>query len=695
MAHEELIEELHQALIKVNEDPSASRLLAEKAMLRAQRNGWIKALAFSSLLSGYANKRLRVYDEAIINTQRAITLFNDVQQNGYVANGYFLLGRIYVQLGEFSQAIEQFRKALTWISDHELDDELETQVHSKLCKALMNLGQWSEAEQELIGINTESIRNDEALIRFQLLVLRLGFYRGDQKSIREQLNYCRELVYSNGSGRLRTLLDFYLARYTARYDHVKQGDESLRKLWQELSHNEVDWLFLFYEAANDALQSDYPQLGVDWFNSLLALDSSPNLLKHRIHSSLAHFFVSHKSYEKAVSHYQETEALTVAMRESEVGQQWVRYRAEQSQHSLNEQIAQHKKNNQVLAESNAMLQAVNRIALAINAALDLEPLLKRLREQLSGWIDVDVIGIAEVKDDALHYGMLADDDRKLTKSTIALSEQQSWSVRSVNSGRILYENDHVYETAKYASHDINEDIRSFAFTPLKCEGRIIGLLALQSRQANLFDLKAISLLEYIAPVIGIAFANLVNLQYTRELSGALSKQQQELADVRQLMAHISDHDEITGLPNRSSLPNHFKLWKLVGSFYFFVLKIDNFNDINSELGFGFDEKLIRVIGQRLFNRLRPDDELIRIGEDVFLLITKVMSSKRDVLEFAAKILSLAEQPMREVDTAFKAQAHIGIVQYPDHGESIEELMSMAGLALKYAADDESRVFSID
>jgi len=694
MNQETIQAELLQALESVKDDPNAAQLIAEKAVVRSQRNGWIGSLALANLVLGWANAQQNMSDLAVEHFQRANTLFRDVQDTEHVANGYYGLGSVYVRIGEYSQAIEQYRKALSWVARTEQNKKLAFPIHIGLSRALMNLSFWSDAEQELMTINHGADFNDVELADFQLLVLRLAFYRGDQRGVREQLQLCREIVLSLGVGYLTRYLEYYSARFVAKYEKVKAGESQLMKLWETVDKSNADMFFLGYEAALDLLQSDYPQKGIQWLSLLLDEDKAPLSLKQQIHFSLAHFFVAHLSYELATEHYQAAEKMSKEIRENEINQQWARYRAEEMHQTLRNQVAQHKKNNQILAESNALLQAVNRIAMTVNSALDQESLLRRLREQLAGWIDVEVIAMAELKEDRLVFDCLLEGDKRLPSDSVPLNETRSWSVRAVKESRILFDNDFVL-TDELLMADTPNMVRSVSFTPLKCENRVIGLLTLQSRRPNVFDSRAISLLEYISPVIGIAFANLINLQRTRELSGALNKQQQELDDVRQLMAHLTDHDDLTGLPNRSSLPDHFAHWAINGPFNCLLLRITNLDDVNNTVGYGMDEEILKVLGQRLRNRVRPDDLLVKVGNDQFLLFVKEMASIDHLKEFADQLIQLAEQPLRAKDKTVGADIAMGVVQYPEHGESLEELMSMAGIALSHAVEDETSIFCIE
>jgi diguanylate cyclase (GGDEF)-like protein len=597
-------------------------------------------------------------------------------------------------MGEYSQAIEHFRKAISWFNRDEKTTNLTLTIRMSLARALMNMNHWSDAEQELRAIQEGATFTDEELAEYQMMILRLVFFRGDQRTIREQLHLCRELIISVEVPRLTSTLEYYSARYVAKYEKVKSGEAQLRVLWEKADKSSNNVFYLAYESSLDLLQSDYPQKGIHWLSLLLEGDGTPLSLQQQIHISLAHFFVAHLSHELATEHYQSAEKIGMAMRESEVNQQWARYRADEAHQNLRVQIAQHKRNNQILAESNALLQAVNRIAQTVNSALDQESLLRRLREQLAGWIDVEVVAIAELRKDELHFGCILEGEKRLPPDVMPLSEDRAWSVRSVNEGRILYDNDFVLTDEILMAESPNM-VRSVSFTPLKCENRVIGVLSLQSRRANIFDSRAVSLLEYISPVIGIAFANLINLQRTRELSGELNKQQQELNDVRQLMAHLSDHDESTGLPNRASLPEHFERWRQQSPFHCIALRICNLDEVNNQAGFGSDEDIIRVLAQRMRNRVRPDDLLIRAGNDQFLLIVENMSSRENLFDFANQLLQLMEQPMRAKDQTVGANIAIGMVQYPEHGETLEEIMSMVGVALSHAAEDESSIFCVE
>ncbi|MDO7643627.1 MAG: diguanylate cyclase, partial [Reinekea forsetii] len=112
-------------------------------------------------------------------------------------------------------------------------------------------------------------------------------------------------------------------------------------------------------------------------------------------------------------------------------------------------------------------------------------------------------------------------------------------------------------------------------------------------------------------------------------------------------------------------------------------------------GYGMDEEILKVIGQRLRNRVRPDDLLMRVSHDQFLLFVQLMNSLSTLRDFAGQLRQMIEQPLRARDQTVAAEGQIGVVQCPDHGETLEELMSMAGLALGHSVHDDTGVFCVE
>ncbi|MEJ2042125.1 MAG: GGDEF domain-containing protein [Reinekea sp.] len=693
MNHDTLQQELQQVASAVEIDPQSARLTAEKAISWSQRNGWIDILALANLVSAQTYAAQRVYRTAIDYFQRAKTLFKDLSDTEQVAKCHAELGRIYYYLAEYSLAIDHLRKALAWVSNTDTQQELAMLVRIRLAHSLLNMGYWSDAEQELTAINQFGF-SDILLVEYQMAVLRLIFYRSDQRAIREQLQLCRELVLDIGVSRLETTLHYYTARYNLKYGKFKHGEQQLSELWNKADETDRFVYFLLFEAAMDVLQSDFPQKGIQWLTMLADAANVPLLLKQRMHLAMGDFFVSHLSYKLATEHFQSANILSREIRENEVRLQWARFRADDDYHLLQRQVAQQKQSNQILAESNALLQAVNRIALSVNSAPDLISLVKRLRDQLVGWIEPDMIMMAELKGNELHFDVILEDNRERTKEIISMDEERSWSVRAVREGRILYKNDFSL-TDEIKLLDSASLVQSIAFIPLVWESQTLGVLSLQSRQPQMFDVRSISLLEYIKPVIGIAFSNMLNLDQTRQLSGELIKQRKVLTDVQQMMEQLSEYDELTGLPNRKVLPTEFEHWREHGRFQCMLIRIRNHEEVIRKYGYMTADILIREIGNRLSGQVREQDVLIRSSEDQFLILIPFIEASEELSAFANSLMSTVIQPLTTDVQPIQPEAAIGVVQFPDHGETLAEMMSVLSVAVAHADQYSTSIVIVD
>lgn len=680
MNPENLISELEDALQRVEREPSAVQLLSEKALLRAQRNGWLSVMARAHFVKGWACFYQNSERQAVDSFYKAMLLYKDVQQGVDIAQCYYALGRAYVKNSQYSLALEHYRKALVSATGQE---SLQQDTRIALVTALMNYAKWTDAEQEIITVASAPDMSDAQALEYQWIVLRLSFYRGDYKAIKEQLKLCQSLAAYSSSDSTALMTNYYLARFESKFGDVKKAERMLSEVWRSIHSQEFS--FLVYEAVQDLLRSDYPKKGITFFETMLQHMQTPALLKVRIHRQLAHFYAHHHSFETATTHHQAADKIASHIYDQEVNEQWARFQLEEDQQALKKQIESEKKTNYVLAESNALLQVVNRIALAVNSAIDYESLLVKLKQQLSGWIDAQVFAVAEVKDHELEFKSALFGEKRLPEQTLPLTEDRAWSVRAVKQGRILYDNDFVLKDEPLMDDSPNL-VRSVAFIPLKFEHRVLGLLTVQSQQANVFDSKGISLLEYIAPVVGIAFSNLLNLQRSVELSGKVNKQEAELKDVRSLVEHLNEVDETTGLPRLKTLISQIPHWFASGHFHVLTLAVKNLSELTRHLGFGSDDEIIKVIAQRLSNRLRPEDYLSRANSNQFILLVPPMKSSEVLADFAKQLKALVEQPLRAKDQTINAEVAVGIVSFPEHGDNVDELMSMASIAVGHAID---------
>ncbi len=146
------------------------------------------------------------------------------------------------------------------------------------------------------------------------------------------------------------------------------------------------------------------------------------------------------------------------------------------------------------------------------------------------------------------------------------------------------------------------------------------------------------------------------------------------------------HDLLTGLPNRTlfmdrlelALPQAKRRNQRVGVMF---LDIDRFKLINDTYGHPEGDKLLKEFAQRTRNCLRSGDTLARQGGDEFTVLLPDISNAEDVTMIARKMLSELKQPFTVADKDYIATVSIGIAIYPEDGETPEELIRNADLAM--------------
>jgi diguanylate cyclase (GGDEF)-like protein len=165
--------------------------------------------------------------------------------------------------------------------------------------------------------------------------------------------------------------------------------------------------------------------------------------------------------------------------------------------------------------------------------------------------------------------------------------------------------------------------------------------------------------------------------------------QGKLAEER--IEKLSHFDQLTGLPNRTLLNDHFKfalgLAQRSGeSLAVMFLDLDHFKDINDTLGHSIGDQLLIAVAKRIKSALREEDTLSRQGGDEFILILPGSDAVGAAL-VAAKLVEVVAEPCHIEQHELIVTPSIGIAIYPHDGESLELLSKNADTAMYRAKDD--------
>ncbi len=157
------------------------------------------------------------------------------------------------------------------------------------------------------------------------------------------------------------------------------------------------------------------------------------------------------------------------------------------------------------------------------------------------------------------------------------------------------------------------------------------------------------------------------------------------------LVHLASHDHLTGLANRRRFEEELErevaraertghgggiLW----------LDLDDFKEVNDSLGHRAGDELLVGVSNFLLSSTRASGVVARIGGDEFAVLVPE-ASVAEVDATAERLLhDMSEQRFEISGHRLAVSASVGSVIYPDHGGSVEELLSRADVAM-YAAKE--------
>ena len=182
----------------------------------------------------------------------------------------------------------------------------------------------------------------------------------------------------------------------------------------------------------------------------------------------------------------------------------------------------------------------------------------------------------------------------------------------------------------------------------------------------------------------------------RELTGILSISRDSTAE-REKTAKLewaSEHDALTGLPNRRAFQNRLQAAVLRSmrdgtKLGLLLIDLDHFKHVNDTLGHAAGDIMLKQFATRLRKNIRSGDFVARVGGDEFAIVVENISCGADLLIVGEKAAAALNSPLRIQGRALSGGASIGGAQFPDDADTANELFKLADTAL-YALKAEGR-----
>ena len=150
--------------------------------------------------------------------------------------------------------------------------------------------------------------------------------------------------------------------------------------------------------------------------------------------------------------------------------------------------------------------------------------------------------------------------------------------------------------------------------------------------------------------------------------------------------HLAYHDGLTGLPNRSLLRDRFhqamsQAERHHNPLALLMLDLNEFKRVNDQLGHASGDKVLQTVARRLTKGIRGADTACRYGGDEFVIMLAEIDSPHSTATFAMEIGERLSEPYIIDGHEIQMTASVGVAVYPNDGQTFDDLMKQADIAM--------------
>jgi diguanylate cyclase (GGDEF)-like protein/PAS domain S-box-containing protein len=171
----------------------------------------------------------------------------------------------------------------------------------------------------------------------------------------------------------------------------------------------------------------------------------------------------------------------------------------------------------------------------------------------------------------------------------------------------------------------------------------------------------------------------------------------ELKNAEEKLYRMAHFDELTQLPNRSMfiqlmLEMIEEATRNNTKFVLLVMDLDNFNRVNDSLGHAIGDALLQAVATILKKLTRRYDVVARLGGDEFGIIIKNIHSLEEVGHITQRYIQAFTKSLYIESHEIKTTPSIGLVLFPQYGQTPYELLQNADAAMYYAKQHGKNIF---
>jgi diguanylate cyclase (GGDEF)-like protein len=174
----------------------------------------------------------------------------------------------------------------------------------------------------------------------------------------------------------------------------------------------------------------------------------------------------------------------------------------------------------------------------------------------------------------------------------------------------------------------------------------------------------------------------------------VDRQTRALRESEERLRHLSEHDALTGLPNRLLLDDRLQTGierakRFETTLGLLMVDLDGFKEVNDAFGHHVGDMVLCELASRMAAAVRTTDTVARMGGDEFIILLPDLHGADEAEMIAAKIVAGSSIPIRVDEAPVGMTVSIGVATYPHDGSDADSLLRCADEAM-YAAKQEGK-----
>jgi diguanylate cyclase (GGDEF)-like protein len=204
-------------------------------------------------------------------------------------------------------------------------------------------------------------------------------------------------------------------------------------------------------------------------------------------------------------------------------------------------------------------------------------------------------------------------------------------------------------------------------------------------------------LRVLALVVLIAFGAFV---WAITLRRRVEQQTEALRQSEEQLRHMSQHDALTGLPNRILMNDRLamavkRMERFNSGLALMMVDLDRFKEVNDTLGHHAGDRVLCEVARRIQRLVRQTDTVARLGGDEFIVLLPDLHEAAEAERIAAKIVAAVAEPIDLDSEEFDISASVGVCTAPRTGADPERLLQAVDHAMYRAKARGKNCYHID